>query len=48
VSPTNRLPLGDLRVLDLGHTVMGPSCGMILADLGADVLKVEPAPAGDP
>lgn len=42
------LPLEGIEVLDFGHTVMGPSCGMILADLGAAVIKVEPAPAGDP
>jgi len=41
------LPLAGLTVLDFGHTVMGPTCGLILADLGADVIRVEPA-SGDP
>ena len=40
-------PLAGLRVLEFSHMVMGPSCGMVLADLGADVVKVEPAPKGD-
>jgi crotonobetainyl-CoA:carnitine CoA-transferase CaiB-like acyl-CoA transferase len=41
-----RLPLAGLRVVEFTHMVMGPTCGMILADLGADVIKVEPL-AGD-
>lgn len=40
-------PLAGVRVLDFGHMVMGPSCGLILADLGAEVVRIEP-PAGDP
>lgn len=40
------LPLAGLRVIELSHMVMGPACGMILADLGAEVIKVEP-PGGD-
>lgn len=40
------LPLENVRVLEFSHMVMGPTCGMILADLGADVVKVEP-PGGD-
>ena len=40
-------PLAGLRVIEFSHMVMGPSCGMVLADLGADVVKIEPAPGGD-
>ncbi len=38
-----RLPLQGLRVVEFTHMVMGPTCGMVLADLGAEVIKVEPA-----
>ncbi|ART48912.1 CaiB/BaiF CoA transferase family protein [Acidovorax carolinensis] len=41
--PASRpLPLAGLRVVEFTHMVMGPTCGMVLADLGAEVIKVEP------
>src|SRR5574337_1966452 len=40
------LPLAGLRVVEFTHMVMGPTCGLVLADLGAEVIKVEPV-AGD-
>ena len=40
-------PLRGLRVLEFTHTVMGPTAGLIFAELGADVIKIEPAPQGD-
>ena len=39
-------PLKGLRVVEFTHMVMGPTCGMVLADMGAEVIKVEPV-AGD-
>jgi crotonobetainyl-CoA:carnitine CoA-transferase CaiB-like acyl-CoA transferase len=36
------LPLHGVRVVEMTHMVMGPTCGMVLADLGAEVIKVEP------
>jgi crotonobetainyl-CoA:carnitine CoA-transferase CaiB-like acyl-CoA transferase len=42
------LPLAGLKVLEFSHAVMGPTAGLVLADLGAEVIKVEPAPKGDP
>lgn len=44
---TPAAPLAGVRVLEFSHTIMGPSAGLVLADLGADVIKVEPAPNGD-
>ena len=40
-------PFGDIKVLDLSRFIAGPHCGMVLADLGADVVKVEKPGAGD-
>lgn len=47
MSDLQKLPLSNIRVLELGHTVMGPTCGMVLADLGAEVFKVERTGQGD-
>ncbi|HEX2010417.1 MAG TPA: CaiB/BaiF CoA-transferase family protein [Roseateles sp.] len=46
LSDERPLPLAGIRVIEFTHMVMGPTCGMILADLGAEVIKVEP-PGGD-
>ena len=40
------LPYAGIRVVEFTHMVMGPTCGMVLADLGAEVIKIEPV-AGD-
>ena len=44
---TSPQPLSGLTVLEFSHTVMGPCAGLLFADLGATVIKVEPAPDGD-
>jgi crotonobetainyl-CoA:carnitine CoA-transferase CaiB-like acyl-CoA transferase len=46
MSESAPLPYTGLRVVEFTHMVMGPTCGMVLADLGAEVIKVEP-PGGD-
>ncbi len=40
-------PLAGLKVIDLSHVMAGPACSMLLADMGADVIKVEKLPGGD-
>jgi crotonobetainyl-CoA:carnitine CoA-transferase CaiB-like acyl-CoA transferase len=40
-------PLAGLKVIELAHIMSGPACGMLLADMGADVIKVEKVPGGD-
>jgi len=41
-------PLKDVRVIEMGQLIAGPFCGQIFADMGADVIKVEPPKTGDP
>lgn len=47
MTEANRGPLAGMRVLELAQIMAGPTCGMLLADMGADVIKVEKLPGGD-
>ncbi len=46
--PPRSGPLTGLRLIELGQLIAGPFCGQIFADMGADVIKVEPPGQGDP
>ena len=46
-SQSKALPLQGIKVLEFTHAILGPACGMVLADLGAEIIHVEP-PQGDP
>jgi crotonobetainyl-CoA:carnitine CoA-transferase CaiB-like acyl-CoA transferase len=47
IAPAHRGPLAGMRVLELAQIMAGPTCGMMLADMGASVVKVEKLPGGD-
>ena len=48
MAPTTSIgPLAGLKVVELSHIMAGPTCGLMLADMGADVIKVERFPGGD-
>ena len=46
-TPTPLLPLDGITIVEFSHIVMGPTCGAVLADLGADVIRVESLDGGD-
>ncbi|MGV8871199.1 MAG: CaiB/BaiF CoA transferase family protein [Rhodococcus sp. (in: high G+C Gram-positive bacteria)] len=48
MSESNPGPLSDLRVVEMGQLLAGPFCGQLLADFGAEVIKLEPPGKGDP
>jgi crotonobetainyl-CoA:carnitine CoA-transferase CaiB-like acyl-CoA transferase len=47
-TPPRKGPLTDIRLIELGQLIAGPFCGQLMADMGADVIKVEPPGKGDP
>jgi len=47
-TPGRKGPLTDIRLIELGQLIAGPFCGQLMADMGADVIKVEPPGQGDP
>ena len=45
---SERMPLSGLKVIELGTLIAGPFCGRLLAEFGAEVIKIEPPGEGDP